>query len=198
MAQLTTVLVLLGAASGTLDVAMNTAAINFQVAVGRHVLARLHGGYSLGVLAGAGGGAVATHLDVSVGTHFAAVAALLSALSLVAAPGLVRQTWPALVRPAAGQPAAERPVRPAARLPMTVGLLAVTCLLVEGLVTDWSALLVTRDLGAGATHGAMTLALFSLAMFISRSCGDAALGRLTEPQLLVTAAVVMLAVKHRV
>ncbi|AFR07862.1 hypothetical protein B005_0582 [Nocardiopsis alba ATCC BAA-2165] len=35
-----------------------------------------------------------------------------------------------------------------------VAVLAISCLLIEGLVTDWSALLITRDLGAEPAQGA--------------------------------------------
>jgi fucose permease len=73
-----------------------------------------------------------------------------------------------------------------------IAVLAVSGLLIEGLVTDWSALLITRDLGASAALGATTLALFSVAMFISRSAGDTVLDRFTERTVLTTGAVVMI------
>jgi fucose permease len=76
-------------------------------------------------------------------------------------------------------------------LPMTIAVLAVSGLLIEGLVTDWSALLITRDLGAPTSLGAITLALFSLAMFISRSAGDTVLNRFSERTVLTTVAAVV-------
>lgn len=63
-------LTVLGFASGSLDVAMNSAAIECQNRTDTTILSRLHGGYSLGVLIGAGFGAVATVFDVSVLAHF--------------------------------------------------------------------------------------------------------------------------------
>ena len=187
--QLTGVLVLLGAASGVLDIAMNTAGIAYQQHTGHRVLSRLHGGYSLGVLAGALGGAVATHVGATATEHFLAVAVLLVALTLVCAPML----WSEPRRPA------ERGAEDASvlardgrfGLPVTISVLAVSGLLIEGLVTDWSALLITRDLGASAFLGATTLALFSLAMFISRSAGDTVLDRFAERTVLTTVAVVV-------
>ncbi|GAA4696895.1 putative arabinose efflux permease, MFS family [Promicromonospora umidemergens] len=185
--QLTGALMLLGAASGVLDIAMNTAGIAYQQHTGHRVLSRLHGGYSLGVLAGALGGVVATQVGATATEHFLAVAVLLVALTLVCAPMLWSQPRRPAERGAEDAPVLVRDGR--FGLPVTISVLAVSGLLIEGLVTDWSALLITRDLGASASLGATTLALFSLAMFISRSAGDTVLDRFAERTVLTTVAV---------
>lgn len=83
LAGLTAVLMLLGAASGALDVAMNTLAVRLQEEWQARILGRLHGAFSLGVLAGTAGAAVAIRLGASVGTHFAVGSvALLAALTV--------------------------------------------------------------------------------------------------------------------
>ncbi|MDR7385586.1 MFS transporter [Promicromonospora iranensis] len=184
--QLTGVLMVLGAASGVLDIAMNTAGIAYQQHTGHRVLSRLHGGYSLGVLAGALGGVAATHGGATVSEHFLAAAVLLVALTLACAPLM----W-SPPRSTGSRESADAPVTVWNRrsgLPATIAVLAVSGLLIEGLVTDWSALLITRDLGAPASLGASTLAVFSLAMFISRSAGDAVLDRCTERTVLTAVA----------
>lgn len=185
--QLTGVLMALGAASGVLDIAMNTAGIAYQQHTGHRVLSRLHGGYSLGVLAGALGGVAATHVGATVTEHFLVVAILLVTLTLMSAPMLWSQPWRPDAREVSGALVTVRSRR--FGLPMTIAVLAVSGLLIEGLVTDWSALLITRDLGAPTSLGAITLALFSLAMFISRSAGDAVLNRFSERKVLTTVAV---------
>lgn len=187
--QLTGVLMVLGAASGVLDIAMNTAGIAYQQRTGHRVLSRLHGGYSLGVLAGALGGVAATHAGATVMVHFLAVAAVLVALTVVCAPVLWSQPRCPGAREVANPPVMVRNRR--FDLPVTIGVLAVSALLIEGLVTDWSALLITRDLGAPASLGAITLALFSLAMFVSRSVGDTVLNRFAESTVLTAVAVVV-------
>jgi fucose permease len=184
--QLTAVLVVLGAASGVLDVAMNTFAITYQEQSGHRVLSRLHGGYSLGVLAGAAGGVLATHVGATVTEHFVVVASLLVAAALACAATL----WPQ------GRGTVERQADDTRTLPHTgrwgiaprIAVLAVCGLLIEGLVTDWSPLLVTRDLGASNSLAATALAVFSLAMFISRSAGDAVLNRFAERRVLTVIA----------
>lgn len=191
--QLTGVLMLLGAASGVLDIAMNTAGIAYQQHTGHRVLSRLHGGYSLGVLAGALGGVVATQVGATVTEHLVVVAVLLVGLTVVGAPMLwsrPRSPGERGVEPEAeGTPASSWKTR--FGLPVTIAVLAVSGLLIEGLVTDWAALLITRDLGASASLGAAALAWFSLAMFISRSAGDTVLSRFAERAVLTTAAVVV-------
>ena len=188
--QLTGVLMVLGAASGVLDIAMNTAGIAYQQRTGHRVLSRLHGGYSLGVLAGALGGVAATHVGATVTEHFLAVATLLVALTLMCAPTLWSQPRSPGAQEIKDTPVLVRNGR--FGLPVMIAVLAVAGLLIEGLVTDWSALLITRDLGASASLGAIALALFSLAMFISRSAGDTVLNRFTERTVLTTVAVAVI------
>jgi fucose permease len=121
--------------------------------------------------------------------HFLAVAVVLVVLALACAPTLWSQPRSPGVREGADTPVVVRNRR--FGLPVGIAMLAVSGLLIEGLVTDWSALLITRDLGAQASLGAGTLALFSVAMFVSRSAGDAVLNRCTERAVLTTVAVVV-------
>jgi MFS family permease len=191
-------LAVLGAASGCLDVAMNTAAIDYQNRTGARILSRLHGGYSLGVLAGASSGALALKFDFTVLEHFSAVSATLVLLALAASASLPRPTRPPAPNPTAPLVNSAgvgylhcSPNTWFARvlaIPVAVGAMAVAALLVEGMVTDWSALLVSRDFGGGATVGATAVVVFSCAMFLSRSFGDLIIDRLGPRRTSVSAA----------
>lgn len=189
--QLTAVLVVLGAASGVLDVAMNTAGIAYQQHTGHRVLSRLHGGYSLGVLAGVAGGVIATRLQATVAEHFLVVASILVLAAAGCAPVLWSQRWAPLPRGVGDDRRSSRNGR--VRLPVTIAVLAVSGLLIEGVITDWSALLITRDLGASSSLRATALAVFSAAMFLSRSAGDTVLSRFGEREVLVVIVVVVAA-----
>ncbi|NLU82679.1 MFS transporter [Rhodococcus sp. HNM0569] len=190
------VLMMLGAASGCLDVAMNTAGLEFQRDSRAQVISRLHGGYSLGVLAGAAGGAWATHLQVSVLAHFVVVSVVLCPLIVGAAVH-----FPDAARTAshAAEFAAEVPGDRSRQtagpclsvVPVTVAALAIGALLLEGMVTDWSALLVGRDYDGGASVGAAVVVAFSVAMFVSRSAGDVLAARLGHRRLLATCSAVI-------
>lgn len=194
-------LAVLGAASGCLDVAMNTAAIDYQNRAGARILSRLHGGYSLGVLAGASSGALASKFDFTVLEHFSAVSVGLLLLALTASASLPRVTRTPTSNPTAtlGNSTGveflhSSPNTRFARvlaIPVAVGAMAVAALLVEGMVTDWSALLVSRDFRGGATVGATAVVVFSCAMFLSRSFGDLIIDRLGPRRTLVSAAVVV-------
>lgn len=174
-------LAVLGAASGCLDVAMNTAAIGHQDRTGTRILSRLHGGYSLGALVGATAGALASALQVTVLAHFVYVSGTLLLLVVFASPFLPHATHgPGLPSatnitqsPAQNDLSARTGIKfRALAIPVGIGLSAIAALLIEGMVTDWSALLVSRDLGGGATLGATAVVAFSFSMFVSRSFGD--------------------------
>ncbi|MEL4356306.1 MULTISPECIES: MFS transporter [unclassified Luteococcus] len=183
-------LVLAGAVSGVLDVAMNTAGMVHQQQAGTRLLSTLHGGYSLGVLAGAASGVVATGTQTSVARHFTLMAGLLIGLTALAAVPLWRQPTQRSTAPMlTDEDRATGRRWWQTTLPTTIAALAVSALLIEGLVTDWSALLITRDLGAPASWGATALTVFSVAMFVSRSVGDAMIARVGEERVLASSAV---------
>lgn len=147
----------------------------------------MHGGYSLGVLAGATGGVVAIQLGATVALHLAVVATVLTAIVLVSAPTLW-QYDPGDTGRHCAKTRAGRSTGPWG-IPLTVAVLAVCGLLIEGLITDWSAVLISRDLGASDILAATALAVFNLAMFVSRSVGDTMLSRFGESRLLTAIAV---------
>lgn len=183
-------LMLLGAASGLCDVTMNVLGIALQHHRRRPLLSGLHSGYSLGVLFGASGAVAATLLGASVTVHFGVVAGVLLVMSAAAAPAILRFSAYTITLNSGSRPAAS----PRRRLlvPVVVVVLAISGLLAEGLITDWSALLLTRDMDAAASQGATTLTLFSLAMFVSRASADRLL-RLADERTLLTAAALITA-----
>lgn len=183
------VLAALGAASGVLDVAMNTAGIEYQRRrAGAPVIARLHGGYSLGVLCGAAGGAAATAAGVTVAGQFTAVAGVLLVLLAAAGRHVPRSAALGTVGTSTVGPGAA-PRTPLVRaIPPAVAAVAVAGLLLEGMLADWSALLIARDHGAGNAVGATVVVAFSLAMFVSRSAGDRIVPLLGARRCLLLAA----------
>ena len=149
LADLTAVLMLLGAASGALDVAMNALAVRLQEEWQARILGRLHGAFSLGVLAGTAGAAVAIRLGASVGTHFAAVSVALLAASTVASV-ILHTRAPRQERVSTPPPASIREPRQESalglhfysKLLLAVGIITIGAFLLEGMLTDWSALLL--------------------------------------------------------
>lgn len=177
LATLMCVLLLLGALSGVLDVAMNTTAMRVQAVAQKRIIGTLHGAYSIGVMAGAGTAAWAVHLEADLTAHFLASSACLLVLGAMASTVLVAST--PYSRVGARQSRTTAPMartgEPRSRggwVPVTVAVLALSGFLLEGMATDWSSLLLRRDMGADPAFAASALTLFSAAMFLSRTASD--------------------------
>ncbi|MDT7950149.1 MAG: MFS transporter [Acetobacteraceae bacterium] len=158
------VLLLGGAAAGSLDVVMNARASRFEQDTGRAVMSSFHAAFSLGGLLGAvlTAGCAAAGMGPRGGLLCAAAAVAACAVGHVLLdpePGLSE------ARPARGG------VRPG-KLLFGIGLLCLLAFLTEGAVADWSGVFL-RDV-AGFTPGlaASGYAAFSAAMITARLLGD--------------------------
>ncbi|MGQ4482648.1 MFS transporter [Streptomyces sp. SAS_276] len=168
-----------GAAHGILDVALNTAAVRCQHAVGRPVMASLHAAYSGGALAGAALAAAtarAPHTTLFLVTGLVLAAIVLATASrtrVLAGPG-----QPAVLT-GYGADGGGRALS-AAKL-WLLGALAAAILLGEGAAADWAAVHL-HSLHATTAVSATAFALYSAAMMAGRLMGDkltAAVGTLT-------------------
>jgi MFS family permease len=158
-------LVLVGAASGVLDIAMNTQGLAVERASGKHLFSALHAAFSFGVLAGAGAAAAAPGVAA---LPFLAASALVGAVGVaVLTPGLLRDR---------GVPGAPLFARPSRRL-AAMGVIAFCALLAEGAVFDWSGIYLVTQVGTTAGVAPLGLADFSLCMGVGRLAGDCAAAR---------------------
>ncbi|MFF5705143.1 MFS transporter [Streptomyces sp. NPDC012794] len=173
-------LVVLGAAVGALDVAMNAHAVDLERRSGRARLSSFHGLFSAGALAGALLGTAAAGAGVAARTQFTVSAAIGTAAAGVAVAALHRAAPPAPPgrRAGPGGPvaAARRRGRGGARL-LPLSALGLCVLLVEGVVTDWSSVYLADALGAGPGLAGAGYAAFALAMTAGRLGGDRTAGR---------------------
>jgi MFS family permease len=161
-------LLVLGLASGALDVAMNAQGIEVERTLGRPILSGLHGLWSVGLGLGAGIAAVAAAVELDPLTHFAIVAAVLTVLSLV----LLRDLLPAHEQ----LREESRDAEPAdARWTLALfllGVIAFCSFAGEGSASDWSAVYMTQELGASEALGAVAFAAFAVTMAIARFAAD--------------------------
>jgi MFS family permease len=163
-------LLLVGAASGALDVSMNAQGVAVEKHYWRPIMSSLHGMFSLGAMAGAGATGLMAALDVPLLPHFAGVAGLILVVGALACRPML---------PAAAEAGAEGPGF--ARPPLAIllpGVVALAALLSEGAMADWSAVYLSASLGAGTTTAAAAFAAFSLAMAAGRFTGDRLVARL--------------------
>jgi predicted MFS family arabinose efflux permease len=166
----------MGAALGTMQVAMNVLAVDVQARVPRPIMSSLHGAWSAGGLVGAGLGSVAAHAGLTPLTHLASVAAVLAGVLALALVLLVRAHLPAR---SGGAPAALRPSmsfrRKAARVDRVLLGLGVICFcafLTEGALADWSAVWLHDKARASESMAALGYAVFAGAMTTMRMVGD--------------------------
>ncbi|MCW2608085.1 MAG: major facilitator superfamily transporter, partial [Frankiales bacterium] len=170
-------LVLLGVATGALDVVANTAAAAWERAEehsGRTLMSLAHGCFSFGVLGGSASAGLAREAGVSP----------LAVLLLVgAATAAVASRVPAHRSTGSGAADAERGRRLSSAL-LLVGLLVAGSFLVEDGLQSWSALHLERGLGAGPAVSGLGPALFAGAMGFGR-LGGHLLGTRTSPARLL-------------
>jgi predicted MFS family arabinose efflux permease len=162
-----------GAVHGTLNVAMNTYAVEVQHDSGKPIMSSFHAVYSIGGFAGAAIGGLLARGGLGVGATFVAV----SAAAIVVVAQVARLASAAV--PEFGsdiQPQSRAAYSPGggAKLRGTffLGVLAFCCLVGEGAAADWSAVYLRDDLGATAGFAALAYAAFSLAMTAGRLVGD--------------------------
>ena len=160
--------VVVGAANGVLDIAMNAQGLAVERASGRRLFSSLHAAFSFGALAGAGGAAAAAAADIAPLPHLAASAVVGAALAAALTPGLLRDR---------GDADAPRFARPSRRL-AALGVVAFCALLAEGAVFDWSGVYFTTQAGASAGLAPLGLAAFSLFMGVGRLGADRTAARI--------------------
>jgi MFS family permease len=174
-------LLVLGVASGALDVAMNAQGIEVERHLGRPILSGLHGLWSVGLGLGAGVAALAAALDVDPLEHFAVVAAVLALASLVFLRGLL----PAREHVRAEASEDDERVTVRWTLPLVLlGMIAFCSFVGEGSASDWSAVYMTQELGASQALGAVAFAAFAVTMAAARFAADPLRTRLGNLRLV--------------
>jgi MFS family permease len=183
-------LVLIGLGIGVWDVAMNVEGADVERRLGRSLMPRLHAGFSLGTVAGAGVGAVAAANGVPLSAQVFVVAALAPVTMGVATRRFLGTR---------DVPVEEKPRRSGAlaawREPRTllVGLLVLGFAFTEGSANDWMAVAMVDGYGASETVGAVGFGVFVAAMTVARMVGGAALERFGRVATLRATAVLGLA-----
>lgn len=181
-------LTVVGAAGGTLNVAMNSLGVALEERSGTPLLSRSHAALSFGGLAGGvAGGLAATRLDVA--EHLTAVG-----LAGLLVTGALARRLLAADEPgtsARGPQADGGPRSPAVtRAVLVLGAVAGCAAYGEGALSDWSTLHLSEDLGASAPAAAAGYAAFCLAMGSGRLAGQWLLQRLGATRLTVSGSMV--------
>lgn len=192
-----TVLVLVGASTGTWDVAMNVQGHHVERLRGRSLMPRLHAAFSAGTLLGALLGALAARFALPLQVQLPAASAVTLVVVLAAvrrfvgdhagagptnpAQATAAQTTAAQANDAHatgdGGPIS-RPTRAGITgLEILIGLVTLSTAVGEGAANDWLALLLVDVRRAPEALGALTFAAFNLTMLVGRLLGGPAIER---------------------
>lgn len=174
-------MVLFGFGNGSVDVMMNVEATAIEQQMGKTILPVFHAFFSFGTVIGAGIGALAGGLGMSVGAHTAIIGALIAIIAVAC-------FFQVPVREAALDPADhEKPhwrermhvALEAWREPRTymLGVVMLGMSFAEGGANDWIALGAEDGHGAPAGMGAVALAVFSVGMTVVRLFGGPVVDR---------------------
>lgn len=164
-------LVVYGAAAGMCDVAMNAQGVVVEQRLGRSIMSGLHGGWSVGGLAGGALGVVAAHMGLDARWHLAGAALLLLAVGGAAGRHLLE------ARPGPGEQAPPRFVLPS-RTVLAIGLVGFCAVFAEAASQDWCAVYLERVTGASPGVAAAGFTAFASTMALGRLTGDLAVRRL--------------------
>jgi MFS family permease len=176
------VLLLLGLATGVLDVSMNLGAVLVVRHLDRPLMPSFHASYSVGGLFGSLTAGWAAAIGAIPLHQFLLAGALGAALTLVVTPALPDGRPEPDQKPDPDSPAAPPPWRQP--LLWVLASIALCSGLAEGASADWSALFLVRDRGLSQSLAATGYAAFSLAMAISRLSGERLQRRWGPYQLL--------------
>lgn len=180
---LAVVLLLFGAALGSIDVAMNIHAVEVERIAGRPMLSGFHALYSVGGFAGAAFITLLLSLDVGPLVSVLMGSALM-ALAMVATRSRLLRT-----KAAEGEPHFALP----RGVVLVIAVLAAITFLAEGALLDWSALLITGNGLVNVEQGGLGYMLFSVAMTAARFSGDALTARIGDRSTMTWGSLVAIA-----
>ncbi|MFV0427469.1 MAG: MFS transporter [Beutenbergiaceae bacterium] len=159
------------------DVGMNFSGTVVERRLGRSIMPWFHGGYSIGTVAGAAGGALASRVGLTLSMHVAVVLPVVLIVTLVAMRGLLPDVEPA--EQASGATTAQAGYGRSWLEPRTlmVGLVVLAAGLTEGAANDWLALAVVDGFGTSNDVGAFGFTIFVVAMTVMRFAGTGLIDR---------------------
>lgn len=160
---LTLLLVLLGAANGGVDVAMNSQAVDVEKGQNRPIMSSFHALYSVGGIAGALIGGLMALLNVTPQMHFLTITLLSLLTVLYMIPRLLKVPGSGETGPVFALPSKKL---------LGLGLVIFCVAVGEGAMGDWSAIYLRDSLGTTDQLATLGYLGFSIAMVVGRIFGD--------------------------
>ena len=155
-----------GMALSTMDVAMNSQAVEIEHYARRPLMSTFHAAFSIGGFVGAAIGAGMATLDIEPAIHF--VVAAIGFLALTA----VTQRHLLISQAAAVSEKADPVFQLPSRIFWPLGIVAFAAAIGEGAMADWSGVYLSNVVNADAGVAAFGFAVFSITMTVGRLSGD--------------------------
>jgi MFS family permease len=157
---------IMGAVTGTLDVAMNAQAVMVENAYQKPIMTSFHALFSIGMVLGAWCGALFAHLKFDLQSHLS----IIIVISLIAAFWVSRNLIHDKPDPLVKEDG------PMFRIPnrtlLGIGIIAFCCMMGEGAISEWSANYMANIVKSSESVAAIALSSFAIAMTIGRILGD--------------------------
>lgn len=162
-----TIALFLGMMAGALDVSMNGQAVIIERQWRKSIMSSFHATFSIGMVVGAGAGAIAAGLEIPLFYHILSAALLTMVIILIASRYLIDDYQDA------PSPSAEASgfVLPTTTI-LPIALIAFCGMTGEGSLIDWSALYMHEIVGGSESLSAVAFGTFGGAMTIGRLFGD--------------------------
>ena len=158
------VLLLIGGASGMMDISMNAQAARIEHVYDKPIMSSFHAVWSLGTLLGGGLASLLLGLAWTPLEHAGMIACMLFILVIVCGRWLITEEEPSPEK----APLISIPRGPV----LVLGLLAFVAMIAEGAATDWSSIFARNELEATPSQAAAVFTVFALMMTLGRFLGD--------------------------
>ena len=176
-------LVALGVGLGSVDATMNMQGIAVQALLRRSVMASFHAWWSLAAILGALLASVAAGTSGPLVAFFAAIAAVLIPIGLIASRGYVRSATADSAGPDPLAATSSVPWRPL----LVFFAAVVAAFVIDSSVSNWSALDLTDVLGASESVAALAYAAYAVCLLVGRSVTDRIVIRTGAPLVIAGA-----------
>lgn len=172
----------MGLSGGMLDVSMNAQAVLVEQAMKKPIMTSFHAVFSLGMMLGAGSGALAIRLGLDLAPHIWITVGLSTILAWWGTGHLIIDRVRNAIAEGGGFQLPQKAL-------VGMGLIAFCCMLGEGAMADWSTIYMEKIASAPPALAPIALAGFSLAMTVARFFGDRARSSWGDGRILITGSI---------
>ncbi len=169
-----------GACLGALNVSMNTQAVIVERLAQKPIMSSFHALFSIGMVLGAGSGALFSELSTPLFSHFLIVAFLSIMIIVRGCFHLVSVDQKSIQRKSKDHSSFWRKLL----LILPYGIIAFCGMTGENTMVDWSAIYMNKVIGTTESISALAFGTYALTMTLGRIFGDYIIGLIGKSRML--------------